>query len=90
MPLTFTAAKVFVNIFSRKYYFTNNLEITLAGAKFWTLCCVVNDRGFQSLIKTSQPEHYIPSLSIVSCNIKKVIHQVLGKDSTSVADMLLS
>jgi len=41
VPLTFTAAKVFVNIFSRKYYFTNNLEITLAGAKFWTLCCVV-------------------------------------------------
>jgi len=40
VPLTFTAAKVFVNIFSRKYYFTNNLEITLAGAKFWTLCCV--------------------------------------------------
>ena len=39
VPLTFTAAKVFVNIFSRKYYFTNNLEITLAGAKFWTLCC---------------------------------------------------
>jgi len=40
VPLTFTAAKVFVNMFSRKYYFTNNLEITLAGAKFWTLCCV--------------------------------------------------
>ena len=39
VSLTFTAAKVFVNIFSRKYYFTNNLEITLAGAKFWTLCC---------------------------------------------------
>jgi len=39
VPLTFTAAKVFVNIFSRKYYFTNCLEITLAGAKFWTLCC---------------------------------------------------
>jgi len=39
MPLTFTAAKVFVNIFSRKYYFANCLEITLAGAKFWTLCC---------------------------------------------------
>jgi len=26
MPLTFTAAKVFVNIFSRKYYFANNLR----------------------------------------------------------------
>jgi len=24
---------------SQKYYFTNYLEITLAGAKFWTLCC---------------------------------------------------
>ena len=42
VPLTFTAAKVFVNIFSRKYYFSNNLEITLARAKFWTLCCVSN------------------------------------------------
>jgi len=39
VPLTFTAAKVFANIFSRKYYFANCLEITLAGAKFWTLCC---------------------------------------------------
>jgi len=39
MPLTFTAAKVFVNIFSRKYYFMNYLEITLTEAKFWTLCC---------------------------------------------------
>ena len=37
MPLTFTAAKVFVNIFSRKYYFANCLEIILTGAKFWTL-----------------------------------------------------
>ena len=39
LPLTFTAAKVFVNIFSRKYYFMNYLEITLAEAKFWTPCC---------------------------------------------------
>jgi len=42
VSLTFIAAKVFVNILSRKYYFTNNLEITLAGAKFWTLCCVMH------------------------------------------------
>ena len=39
MLLTFTAAKVFVNIFSEKYYFTNCLKITLAEAKFWPLCC---------------------------------------------------
>jgi len=34
IPLTFTAAKVVVNILSGKYYFTKYLEITLADAKF--------------------------------------------------------
>ena len=37
----FAAAKVFLIIFSRKYHFANYLEITLAGAKLWTLWCVI-------------------------------------------------
>jgi len=42
IPLTFTAAKVVVNILSGKYYFAKYLEITLADAKFWTPCCVTS------------------------------------------------
>ena len=34
---------------------------------------IVNDRGFQSLIKTGCSEHYIPSLSIVSYDVKKIL-----------------
>ena len=42
------------NCFFRKYYFTNYLEITLAKAKFWTLCCVVNDGGMETSRGTDQ------------------------------------
>jgi len=44
-------AKVFVNIFSTKYYFANYLEIILAGAKFGTLCCVIIRSCAASYIK---------------------------------------
>ncbi|KAG2035446.1 hypothetical protein BDR03DRAFT_868183, partial [Suillus americanus] len=33
---------------------------------------IVEDRGFQSLMKTGWPECYIPSVSTVSCNIKLI------------------
>ncbi|KAG1751474.1 uncharacterized protein EDB91DRAFT_1045322, partial [Suillus paluster] len=36
----------------------------------------VNDRGFQSLMKTGHLEYYLPSLSTVSCNMKLVFANV--------------
>jgi len=33
---------------------------------------IVNDRGFQSLMKTGRPEYYIPSAETVSRDVKKV------------------
>ncbi|KAG1725869.1 uncharacterized protein EDB91DRAFT_1239713 [Suillus paluster] len=33
---------------------------------------IVNDRGFQSLMKTGRPEYYIPSPSTVLCNVRLV------------------
>jgi len=37
---------------------------------------IVNDRGFQSLIKTGRPEYYIPSPETISCNVKRVFVRV--------------
>jgi len=62
VPLTLTAAKVFMNIFSIKYYFTNNLEITLAGAKFWT-CWICK----LSRIRTDCRANPCHSRATVSC-----------------------
>jgi hypothetical protein len=36
---------------------------------------IVKDRAFQSLMKTGQPEYYIPSPSTISCDIKLVFAQ---------------
>ncbi|KAG1720835.1 hypothetical protein EDB19DRAFT_1898408 [Suillus lakei] len=36
----------------------------------------VQDQGFVSLMKTGQPEYYIPSLSTVSCDVKLVFVNV--------------
>jgi hypothetical protein len=33
---------------------------------------IVKDRGFQSLMKTGRPNHYIPHPTTVSCDVKKV------------------
>ena len=33
---------------------------------------IVEDRGFQSLMKTGQPDQYIPSASTVSWDVKLV------------------
>ncbi|KIK39709.1 hypothetical protein CY34DRAFT_25138 [Suillus luteus UH-Slu-Lm8-n1] len=33
---------------------------------------MVNDRGFQKLMKTGRPEYYLPSLSTVAHNVKQV------------------
>ena len=33
---------------------------------------IVNDRGFRSLMKTGQPEYYIPSPSTVSRDVRQV------------------
>jgi hypothetical protein len=33
---------------------------------------IVDDRGFQSLMKTGRPEHYIPSPSTVSRDVRLV------------------
>ena len=36
---------------------------------------IVNDRGFQSLMKTGRPEYHIPSMQTVSRNVKQVFVQ---------------
>ena len=36
---------------------------------------IVDDRGFQCLMKTGQPDHYIPSAKTVSRDVKKVFTQ---------------
>jgi len=33
---------------------------------------IMKDQGFQSLMKTSRPNHYIPHPTMVSCDVKKV------------------
>ncbi|KAH7926229.1 hypothetical protein BV22DRAFT_986403, partial [Leucogyrophana mollusca] len=38
--------------------------------------CIVNDRGFQSLMKTGRPDYYIPSPSTVSRDVKLVFARV--------------
>jgi hypothetical protein len=48
------------------------------------LFSIVNDRGFQSLMKTGRPMYYIPSASTVSRDVKKVFIKVRAK----VANML--
>jgi hypothetical protein len=45
---------------------------------------IVNDGGFQSLMKTGRPMYYIPSASTVSRDVKKVFIKVRAK----VANML--
>jgi hypothetical protein len=40
---------------------------------------IVNDRGFQCLMKTGRPEYYIPSAETLSCDVKKVFVQVRGR-----------
>jgi hypothetical protein len=37
---------------------------------------IVNDRGFQSLMKTGRPEYHIPSMQTVSRDVKRVFVQV--------------
>jgi hypothetical protein len=37
---------------------------------------VVNDRGFQSLMKTGRPGYHIPSAETVSCDVKRVFVRV--------------
>jgi hypothetical protein len=37
---------------------------------------IVNDRGFQSLMKTGRPEYHIPSMQTVSRDVKQVFVQV--------------
>jgi coproporphyrinogen III oxidase len=37
---------------------------------------IVNDRGFQSLMKTGRPEYYIPSPTTVSRDVKQVFVNV--------------
>lgn len=37
---------------------------------------IVNDRGFQSLMKTGRPEYYIPSPTTVSRDVKQVFANV--------------
>ena len=36
---------------------------------------IVNDLGFQSLMKTGRPEYHIPSMQTVSHNVKQVFVQ---------------
>ena len=45
---------------------------------------IVKNRGFLSLIKTGQPEYYLPSPSTVSRDVKKVFAHVRGQ----IAQML--
>jgi len=78
MPLTFTAAKVFVNIFSRKYYFTNNLKITLAGAKFWTLCCANTYLISVWLLWNSSLFNLLHFIIVWSCGHYYKVWQLLG------------
>jgi hypothetical protein len=33
---------------------------------------IVEDRGFQCLMKTGRPDYYIPSAQTVSCDVKKI------------------
>jgi hypothetical protein len=43
---------------------------------------IVNDRGFQCLMKTGRPEYYIPSPSTVSRDVKQVfvnVHKCIAK-----------
>jgi hypothetical protein len=37
---------------------------------------IVEDRGFQKLMKTGRPEYYIPSATTVSRDVKKVFVNV--------------
>lgn len=45
---------------------------------------IVNDRGFQSLMKTGRPEYHIPSMQTVSRNVKQVFVQARKR----IANML--
>ena len=36
---------------------------------------VVNNRGFQSLMKTGRPAYYLPNLRTVACDVKLVYSQ---------------
>jgi hypothetical protein len=40
---------------------------------------IVNDRGFQCLMKTGRPEYYLPSGSTVSRDVKEVFKKVRGR-----------
>jgi hypothetical protein len=40
---------------------------------------IVDDRGFQSLMKTGRPTYYIPSASTVSRDVKQVFVKVRGR-----------
>jgi len=37
---------------------------------------IVNNRGFQSLMKTGRPDYHIPSMQTISCDVKQVFVQV--------------
>src|SRR5260370_18862207 len=37
---------------------------------------IVKDRGFRSLMKTGQPDYYIPSPSTIACDVKAVFAHV--------------
>jgi hypothetical protein len=40
---------------------------------------IVNDRGFQSLMKTGRPEYHIPSMHTVSRDVKRVFAKVRNR-----------
>ena len=44
---------------------------------------IVEDRGFQSLMKTGQPGYYIPSASTVSQDVKLVFAKTRGRIAKS-------
>ena len=40
---------------------------------------IVNDNGFQCLMKTGRPEYYLPKPAVVSCDVQKAFVQVQQK-----------
>lgn len=43
---------------------------------------IVNDRGFQCLMKTGRPGYHIPSVSTVARDVKEVFKKVRGRVAT--------
>ena len=59
----------------KQLIFLNSAEIVRWVAESKRPFQIVNDRGFQSLMKTGRPEYHIPSMQTVSRDVKQAFVQ---------------